>query len=107
MDGQLSEGRHTVIIVRRCWGGGCLNTLSLFTKYAPSRMQMHHPLAMSVLDEHPQSPRWRDLRAVLTAHGNVRLVLSGHCHKASWRWCLQQRARGSLFGRPMPASIHA
>jgi hypothetical protein len=94
LDGQLSEGRHTVIIVRQreagglggmtrhCRGGGC-PAHAVHPACPPAAPQMHHPLVMSVLGEAPESPRWRDLRAVLAAHDNVRLVLSGHCHKAS------------------------
>ena len=47
----------------------------------PARLQMHFPLHTSVLSEVPTEAGWRDLRTVLTAHDNVRLVLSGHCHK--------------------------
>lgn len=56
LDGQLAEGKHTLIM-------------------------MHFPLHTSVLSEVPTEAGWRDLRTVLTAHDNVRLVLSGHCHK--------------------------
>lgn len=46
--------------------------------------QMHFPPSTAVLDEVNTTEAWRDLRSVLTSHDNVRLVLSGHFHKASW-----------------------
>ncbi|KAI3430463.1 hypothetical protein D9Q98_005058 [Chlorella vulgaris] len=57
LDGQLAEGRHTILV-------------------------MHHPLVTTVNDEVPEHHQgWRDLRTLLAAHDNVRLVLSGHNHK--------------------------
>lgn len=47
-----------------------------------AHMQMHHPLVTTVNDEVPEHHQgWRDLRTLLAAHDNVRLVLSGHNHK--------------------------
>lgn len=43
--------------------------------------QTHHPLSTAILNEVNTSERWADLRSVLEAHRNVRLVLTGHFHK--------------------------
>ncbi|PSC72992.1 metallophosphoesterase [Micractinium conductrix] len=56
LDGQLAEGRPTVVVT-------------------------HFPLTTSVLGEVETRHRWRDLASVLSAHSNVRLALSGHFHK--------------------------
>ncbi|KAI7845459.1 hypothetical protein COHA_001009 [Chlorella ohadii] len=56
LDAQLSEGRHTLLTT-------------------------HHPLSTAILNEVNTSQRWSDLRSVVEAHPNVRLVLTGHFHK--------------------------
>jgi hypothetical protein len=45
--------------------------------------QMHFPPVTSVLDEvdAPAGASWHSLAGVLSAHDNVRLLLSGHFHK--------------------------
>jgi len=47
----------------------------------PAYLQLHFPPSTSVLEEVETQERWRDLRSVLSAHSNVKLLLSGHFHK--------------------------
>lgn len=44
--------------------------------------QTHFLLANAVLDECDAAQPWRDLRSVLAAHANVKLLLMGYFHKA-------------------------
>lgn len=43
---------------------------------------MHFPPSTSVLAEVDTTERWSCLRRVLSSHPNVKLVLSGHFHRA-------------------------
>ncbi len=55
-----------------------------------SSLQTHHPLSTAILNEVNTSQRWSDLRSVVEAHPNVRLVLTGHFHKVGpthWWHC--------------------
>jgi hypothetical protein len=51
----------------------------------PTVAVFHFPLPASLANEVPGG-RWPDLAALLAAHGNVKLAVSGHFHKVTTRF---------------------
>lgn len=64
--------------------------------------QTHHPLSTAILNEVNTSERWADLRSVLEAHRNVRLVLTGHFHKVGLQPSCMAGLQSSLPAGGMP-----
>lgn len=67
--------------------------------------QTHHPLPTAILNEVSGSERWADLRSVLEAHPNVRLLLTGHFHKVWKAEAVGAEGGGMGLGWSMPALL--